>query len=48
MNVTNLVPKSSAVVTNELRDIKPPVEIPSGWAWVWWAVAALAVILLAW
>ena len=26
--------------TNALRDIKPPVEIPSGWAWVcggrWW------------
>jgi hypothetical protein len=48
MNVTNLVPKSSAVVTNELRDIKPPVEIPSGWAWVWWVGVALAVILLAW
>ena len=24
--------------TNELRDIKPPVEIPSGWAWVWWVL----------
>ncbi len=32
--------------TNELRDIKPPVEIPSGWAWVWWALAALAIAAL--
>jgi hypothetical protein len=48
MNVTNLAPKSSAVATNELRDIKPPVEIPSGWAWVWWVVAAIAFVLLAW
>lgn len=29
--------------TNDLRDIKPPVDIPSGWAWVWWVLAALAV-----
>jgi hypothetical protein len=48
MNATNLVSKSSATVTNELRDIKPPVEIPSGWAWAWWVVASLAFILLAW
>jgi len=48
MNVTNLVPKSSVAPTNDLRDIKPPVEIPSGWAWVWWVAAALALILLAW
>src|SRR5437879_7895269 len=32
--------------TNELRDIKPPVEIPSGWAWLWWVVGVLAVLAL--
>jgi hypothetical protein len=32
---------------NALRDIKPPVEIPSGWAWLWWALGALAVAALA-
>lgn len=47
MNSTNVVAQSGTV-TNDLRDIKPPVEIPSGWAWVWWVVAALAFILLAW
>ena len=33
--------------TNALRDIKPPVEIPSGWAWLWWVAAALALGSLA-
>jgi hypothetical protein len=31
---------------NTLRDIKPPVEIPSGWAWVFWVLGALAVAAL--
>jgi len=36
-------PPSSGTVTNELRAIKPPVEIPNNWAWVWWALGALVV-----
>jgi hypothetical protein len=32
--------------TNVLRDIKPPVEIPSGWAWVLWMAGALALAAL--
>ena len=27
--------------TNGLRDIKPPVAIPSGWEWIGWALAAV-------
>jgi hypothetical protein len=34
--------------TNALRDIKPPVEIPSGWEWVWWTLGALVAGALAW
>jgi hypothetical protein len=37
--------------TNDLRDIKPPVDIPSGWAWLWWTLGLLAVaalLFLAW
>ncbi len=29
--------------TNGLRDIKPPVEIASGWVWLWWTLGALIV-----
>jgi hypothetical protein len=44
---SNLSP-ASAGLTNELRDIKPPVEIPSGWAWLWWTVGAILVGVLVW
>ena len=49
MVATNLHSSSAAVGgpgTNALRDIKPPVEIPSGWAWVGWVVLVLAVAAL--
>jgi hypothetical protein len=45
MSTTNLN-LQSAGVTNALRDIKPPVEIPSGWALAVWAVGALALAAL--
>ena len=41
---TNVAPRLSASDTNVLRDIKPPLEIPSGWAWLWWILGALAVL----
>jgi len=34
---------SSLHVANDIRDIKPPVEIPSGWEWLWWTLGGLAV-----
>ena len=43
---TNLLQSLASPGTNDLRDIKPPVVIPSGWAWVWWTLAALAVAAL--
>ena len=49
MKITNLtaspVPAHGAV-TNGLRDIKPPVEIPSGWAWAVWTLGAIIVAAL--
>jgi hypothetical protein len=33
--------------TNGLRDIKPPVEIPSAWAWAFWIITAIALAVLA-
>src|SRR5215472_16887422 len=38
---------SAGVGTNSLRDIKPPVEIPSGWAWLLWMAGLCAVAALA-
>jgi hypothetical protein len=32
----------------DIRDIRPPVDIPDGWAWLGWVLLALAVALLAW
>ena len=49
--VTNNVAALSAPGNNGLRDIKPPVEIPNPWAWVWWGLAVVAAVLagyLAW
>lgn len=49
MAATNLIPisSSSAVSTNALRDIKPPVEIPTGWIWAFWIVGTLLVAAIA-
>ena len=30
--------------TNDIRAIRPPVEIPSTWVWLWWVLAALVLI----
>jgi hypothetical protein len=46
MAATSSIPiysSSASVSTNALRDIKPPVEIPTGWVWAFWVAAALVV-----
>jgi hypothetical protein len=35
---------SSLPVATDIRDIKPPVAIPSGWEWLWWMVGGLVVL----
>jgi hypothetical protein len=37
----------SLTTTNDIRAIKPPVEIPSEWAWVWWLAGSLVLVALA-
>ena len=39
-------PASSPLV--DIREIKPPVEIPSGYEWLWWTLGALVVVIAAW
>jgi len=35
-----------AAAATDIRDIKPPIEIPDGLAWLWWMLAVLAVLVL--
>ena len=42
--ITNATTQAAAVSASDIRDIKPPVEIPTGWEWVWWTLAALAAV----
>ena len=44
---TNAVSSQSIAPTNALHDIKPPVTIPSAWAWAFWVLVSLVVAGLA-
>lgn len=35
--------QTASRVANDIHDIKPPVEIHSGWEWFWWLLGALAL-----
>jgi hypothetical protein len=52
MTATNLsLTPTAAPATNGLHEIKPPIDIPSGLAWIAWTLAALAlasVLFCAW
>jgi hypothetical protein len=37
-------PPTTAATTNDIRSIKPPVEIPSSWIWVAWVGGVLLLI----
>jgi hypothetical protein len=39
-----LTNQTTSAVANDIRDIKPPIEIPTGWEWLW-VPAALALIV---
>lgn len=45
-----MITNATAQAVNDIRDIKPPVVIPSGWTWLWWVLGALVIglLLLAW
>ena len=34
---------TNTAAAEDIRDIKAPVEIPSGWAWLWWTLGAIIV-----
>ena len=43
MSATNNNPTASLASAPDIRDIGPPIDIPSGLAWLWWGLAALAI-----
>ena len=43
---TNFTATATNSLATGLRDIKPPMEIPGGWAWLWWVLAAMVVAAL--
>jgi hypothetical protein len=45
--ITNATAQSAVSAANDIRDIKPPLEIPTGWAWLWWLLAILFVVVAA-
>jgi hypothetical protein len=38
---------ASLATANDIRDIKPPVEIPNPWEWLWWSLGALVLAAIA-
>jgi len=44
--ITNASAQSAAPLAPDIRDIKPPVEIPNGWSWLWWTLAVLALVAI--
>jgi hypothetical protein len=45
--ITNTPAQSAAAVADDIRDIKPPIEISDGWAWLWQTLILLALALAA-
>ncbi len=45
--ITNVTTQSATTAAEDIRDIKPPIEISDGLAWLWWGLAALAIVTLA-
>jgi hypothetical protein len=45
--MTNVTAKLAAASTNDIRGIKPPVDVPDPLAWLWWTLGVLAVVAAA-
>lgn len=40
-----MITNQTASVVEDIRDIKPPIEIADGLIWLWWGLIALAVMV---
>ncbi len=39
---------TNGVVALDIREVKPPIAIPTGWAWVGWLLGLAALVTIAW
>jgi len=46
-NQSGLIVPAPSAATNDIRSIKPPVEIPNSWIWLWWVLGALVLVVAA-
>ena len=47
MSATNHNATTSPIEATDIRDIAPPINIPSGYEWLWWTLGVLVMIGLA-
>ena len=47
-NLSALANASAPPGTNDIRALKPPIEIPNGWLWVWAVAGVLVLVVAAW
>jgi hypothetical protein len=47
-NFSALTNASALPGTNDIRALKPPIEIPNGWLWVWAVAGVLVLAVAAW
>ncbi len=46
-NISALIippPSATVTATNDIRAIRPPVEVPNDWVWIWWVIGTLVLI----
>jgi hypothetical protein len=44
--ISNSTPAKVAAAANDIRDLKPPLVITTGWEWLWWTLGALAALVI--
>ena len=45
--ISNATQNAVAPVAEDIRDIKPPMEISDGYTWLWWVILILAIAVAA-
>jgi hypothetical protein len=45
--ITNATPSNASAMAEDIRDIKPPIEVSDGLAWLWQSLILLALVVAA-